>query len=161
MLSGGGWGGGFGPPTILLESGKNSNNLEHVGANFGIFDDDLAQIVTAWLSLRATLKAAVLAIVQLNRLRGWSIVKTNERFVLHPNTLRSWVKTMEEGGNSLLFAGAVVWNRSDDAVRWAAKELRRLCPEPECGTRTIARHLARPDIAMSRSTVQRVMREMA
>ena len=101
-----------------------------------------------------------LAILQLKRLRGWNVVTTAQRFVLHPNTLRSWIKAMEGGGNTKLFTGAIVWNRLDDAVRWAAKELRRLCPEPECGTRTIARHLVRAGIAMSRSTVQRVMREV-
>ncbi|MHB1767677.1 MAG: transposase [Phycisphaerae bacterium] len=47
----------------------------------------------------------------------------------------------------------------DDAVRWAAQELRSLCPEPEFGTRTMARHLLRAGIQISRSTVQRVLRE--
>ena len=29
-----------------------------------------------------------LAILQLRRMRGWSIIKTAERFVVHPNTIR-------------------------------------------------------------------------
>ncbi|MCG3173226.1 MAG: hypothetical protein GMKNLPBB_01404 [Myxococcota bacterium] len=53
----------------------------------------------------------------------------------------------------------VVWNRIDDAVRWATHELRRLCPEPEFGSRSIARHLVRAGIQISRSTIQRVIRE--
>ena len=53
----------------------------------------------------------------------------------------------------------MAWNRIDDAVRWAAQELHRLCPEPEFGTRTTARHLLRAGIQISRSTVQRALRE--
>jgi putative transposase len=52
-----------------------------------------------------------------------------------------------------------VWNRIDNAVRWAAQELRRLCPQPEFGTRSIARQLLRSGIQISRSTVRRVMNE--
>ena len=54
---------------------------------------------------------------------------------------------------------AVVWNRIDDVIRWAVHELRRLCPEPEFGTRWIARQLLRASVQISRSTVQRVLRE--
>ncbi len=100
-----------------------------------------------------------LAILQLRRLRGWSIKKTAKHFVLHRNTIRSWIRALEGKGRPDLLNGAVVWNRIDDAVRWAVHELRRLCPEPEFGTRSIARHVLRASIQLSRSTVQRVLRE--
>ena len=100
-----------------------------------------------------------LAILQLRRLRGWSIKKTAEHFVLHRNTIRSWVKALEGKGRPSLLAGAVVWNRIDDAVRWTIHELRRLCPEPEFGSRSIARQVLRASMEISRSTVQRVLRE--
>jgi hypothetical protein len=100
-----------------------------------------------------------LAILQLRRLRGWSVVQTAEHFVLHPNTVHSWIAAVERGNKSSLFDTALSWNRIDDAVRWAVQEIRRFCPEPEFGTRTIARHLIRAGIAISRSTVQRVLRE--
>ena len=100
-----------------------------------------------------------LAILQLRRLRGWSIRKTGERFVVHRNTIRAWIRAAEGKGRPSLLAGAVVWNRIDDAVRWAVHELRRLCPEPEFGTRTLARHLVRAALQVSRSTAQRILRE--
>ena len=100
-----------------------------------------------------------LAILQLRRLRGWSIQKTAKHFVLHRNTIRAWVRAAEGKGRSSLLAGAVVWNRIDEAVRWATHELRRLCPEPEFGTRSIARQVLRASVQISRSTVQRVLRE--
>ena len=100
-----------------------------------------------------------LAILQLRRLRGWSTAKTAARFVIHPNTLRSWIAAIEGHGNQRLLAGIVVWNRIDDTVRWTVRELRRLCPQPELGTRTIARLIVRAGLAISRTTVQRVLRE--
>ncbi|MEM9083567.1 MAG: hypothetical protein AAGB34_08230, partial [Planctomycetota bacterium] len=39
--------------------------------------------------------------------------------------------------------------------------MRRLCPKPEFGTRTIARHIVRAGIQISRSSVQRVLQEQA
>ena len=100
-----------------------------------------------------------LAILQLLRLRGWSIKKTAKQFVLHRNTIRAWIRSAEGKGRPNLLNGAVVWNRVDDAVRWAIHELRRLCPEPEFGTRSIAWQMLRASVQISRSTVQRVLRE--
>ena len=100
-----------------------------------------------------------LAILQLRRLRGWSIQKTAERFVVHRNTIRAWIRAAEGKGRPRLLARAVVWNRIDDAIRWAIHELRRLCPEPQFGTPSIARQVLRASIQISRSTVQRVLRE--
>ena len=88
-----------------------------------------------------------------------NIKKTARRFVVHENTLRAWIKAVEGKGRPSLLSGAVVWNRMDDAVRYAAHELRSLFPQKEFGTRTIARHLVRAGIQLSRSTVQRVLRQ--
>ena len=100
-----------------------------------------------------------LAILQLMRQRGWSITIVSKRFVLHPQSIRKWVRTMENGGPSGALFPKVRWNRIDDAVRWAVHELRQLCPEPEMGTRTIARHLIRAGIQISRRSVQRILHE--
>ena len=72
-----------------------------------------------------------LAILQLMRLRGWSTQIVAKRFVLHPNTVRSWIKAVEGGSTSSSLLPGVPWNKLDDAVRWAVHELRRLCPEPD------------------------------
>ena len=36
-----------------------------------------------------------LAILQVMRLRGWNAKDTARRFVLHPNTVRSWIKIVD------------------------------------------------------------------
>ena len=100
-----------------------------------------------------------LEILQIMRVRRWSAEDAASRFVLHPNTVRSWLKQLQtHGESSRLFTGPV-WNRVHDAVRWTVHQLRYLCPEPECGTRTIARHIVRAAAQISRSSVQRILRE--
>ena len=100
-----------------------------------------------------------LAIVQIMRLRNWNAKRIADRFVLHVNTVRQWIKAVDGRCESSTLLGVTRWNRIDDAVRWAVPELRRLCPEAEFGTRTIARHLLRSGIQISRSSVQRMLRE--
>jgi len=100
-----------------------------------------------------------LAIVQLKRLRGWTLAETATRFVVHENTLRHWIYAVEGKGNARLLTGAIVFNKIDDAIRWTVHELRQLCPEPEFGTRSIARQLVKAAVQISRSSVQRILRE--
>ena len=84
-----------------------------------------------------------LEILQTMRLREWSATKAARRFSLQLNTVHSWIKQLRTAGTSgHLFTGPV-WNRLHDAVRWTVHELRRLCPERECGNQTIARHIIR------------------
>ena len=102
-----------------------------------------------------------LEILQIMRLRHWAAAEAARRFVLHPNTIRGWLKELQtNGASSGLFAGPV-WNRIHDSVRWTVHHLRYLCPEPECGTRTIARHIVRAAVQISRSSVQRILREQS
>ncbi|MEM9420564.1 MAG: integrase core domain-containing protein [Planctomycetota bacterium] len=98
-------------------------------------------------------------ILQLMRIREWNCEVTAKRFVLHPNTIRKWKQAIEGKRDPVGLLGQPRWNRIDDVVKWATHELRRLCPEPEFGTRTIARHLVRSSIKVSRSWVQQHLRQ--
>ena len=97
-------------------------------------------------------------ILQLMRLRGWSPRQAADRFVLHANTIRSWRKAAGEDGSSRLL-GEAPWNKLHEGVRWLVHEIRRLCPEREFGTRTIARHIVRAGIQISRTSVRRILTE--
>jgi len=55
--------------------------------------------------------------------------------------------------------GAPPWNKLHEAVRWTVHEIRRLCPEREFGTRSIARHIVRAGIQISRASVRRILEE--
>ena len=55
--------------------------------------------------------------------------------------------------------GEPPWNKLHDAVRGLVHEIRRLCPEREFGTRSIARHIIRAGIQISRTSVRRILEE--
>ena len=102
-----------------------------------------------------------LEILQIMRLRQWSVEDIASRFVLHPNTVRSWLKQLQAHGEARRLLAEPGWNRLHDAVRCTVHQLRYLCPEPACGTRTIALHIVRAAVQISRSSVQRILREDA
>ncbi len=98
-------------------------------------------------------------ILQIRRLRRWSLRITAHHFVLHYNTVWNWNRAWLSRTHVGLFFGRVPWNRISDGVRWVVHELRTLCVEVEFGTRSIAMQLVRSGIRISRSSVQRILRE--
>jgi transposase InsO family protein len=98
-------------------------------------------------------------ILQIMKLRQWSLQDTADHFVLHYNTVWNWTQAWKHKENVGLFFGRVPWNRISEGIRWAVHELRRLCAEAEFGTRSIAMQLIRAGHKISRSSVQRILRE--
>ncbi|MEM6749182.1 MAG: hypothetical protein AAF612_01810 [Planctomycetota bacterium] len=98
-------------------------------------------------------------ILQLMRLRGWSAKEAASRFVVHPNTIRNWKKAQLRKHAANDAVGAPPWNRLHAGVRWLVHEIRALCPERDFGTRTIARHIMRAGIQISRASVRRILEE--
>ncbi len=98
-------------------------------------------------------------ILQLSELKGWSSKQTALRFGLHPNTIRNWRRSLRDKGRAERLLGEPPWNRLHEAVRWTVHEIRRLCPEREFGTRTIARHMIRAGIQISRTSIRRILEE--
>jgi len=99
------------------------------------------------------------AILQLMRLRGWTPERTAERLVLHVNTVRQWLKEFNLSPDAPRFTGAAPFNKLSQASRWLVHEIRALCPDPSFGTRSIAAQIVRAGIKLSRSSVQRILRE--
>jgi transposase-like protein len=100
-----------------------------------------------------------LEIIQLMRLRGWSIDETAGHFAVHKNTISAWVKELETDPKSTLFTGVTPFNKIGDAARILVRAIRELCPEREFGTRSIAMRIIRAGIQLGRSSVQRILRE--
>ena len=98
-------------------------------------------------------------ILQIRRLRGWSLRMTAHHFVLHYNTIWNWNRAWSLRENVGLFFGRIPWNRISDGIRWAVHELRELCVEMEFGTRSMAMQLIRAGHKISRNSVQRILRE--
>ena len=100
-----------------------------------------------------------LTILRLMWLNGWSAKEAAKRFVLAVATMHRWLKAWRGQTDPGLFFGQVPWNKLSDAVRDLIHECRIQFPEPEIGTRTIAAQIGSASIALSRSTVQRVLKE--
>ena len=100
-----------------------------------------------------------LAILRLMWLNGWSAKDVAKRFVLGMATVHRWIKAWHGKADPGLFFGRVAWNRLSDAVCDLIHDCRLQFPEPEVGTRTIAAQIEKAAIALSRSTVQRVLKE--
>lgn len=98
-------------------------------------------------------------ILEVVRLRGWSAKEAAARFVVHPNTIRNWQKAVDDKLRAERTLGQPPWNRIHDGVRRLVHEIRVAFPEPEFGTRTIARHIVRAGIKISRTSVRRVLQE--
>ncbi len=79
--------------------------------------------------------------------------------MLHPNTIRNWQRAVDNKLNAERLLGGPPWNRLHDGVRRLVHEIREAFPEPEFGTRTIARHIMRAGIRLSRTSIRRVLQE--
>tara|TARA_R110002111_G_scaffold67833_2_gene110298 strand:+ start:3314 stop:4492 length:1179 start_codon:yes stop_codon:yes gene_type:complete len=98
-------------------------------------------------------------IMQLAALRQWSTKQTADHFGLHANTINSWKKALLEKNRSDQLLGSPPWNRLHEGVRQTVHEIRRLCPEKDFGTRSIARQMVRAGIQISRASVRRILEE--
>ena len=98
-------------------------------------------------------------ILEVMKLRGWSAKEAGVRFVVHPNTIRNWQKAVRDKLRAEQMLGGPPWNRLHDGVRRLVHEIREAFPEPEFGTRTIARHIMRAGIRVSRTSIRRVLQE--
>ncbi|MCY3024183.1 MAG: DDE-type integrase/transposase/recombinase [Planctomycetota bacterium] len=97
-------------------------------------------------------------IIQVMRLRHWSIATAAERFRIHANTIRGWIKDMNANGDACRLFTAPI-NSISQADRWLVHEIREHCPEPDFGTRSIAMKMTRAGRQLSRSSAQRILRE--
>jgi transposase InsO family protein len=97
-------------------------------------------------------------ILTLIRYRGWSTKQAARRLVIHRNTLRNWRKRFQSR-NPDGFFGSAPFNKLGRSVRWLVHEMHSLGARFGSGTRTIANAICKAGIALSRSSVQRILRE--
>ena len=98
-------------------------------------------------------------ILQIMRLRAWTLRHAAKRFGVHHNSIWEWSRRFRRGADADTFFGAPPLNRTGDALRWLVHEFRRTCPQLALGTRTIAGMIIQAGLQISRSTVQRMLRE--
>jgi transposase len=90
---------------------------------------------------------------------GLSLKQAARRFVLHRNTLSRWWRVLRGGKDPDGFLGAAPFNKIGDSVRWLVHEFRDVCHHLDWGSRSIAHKIVQLGIAISRTSVQRILRE--
>jgi transposase-like protein len=96
-------------------------------------------------------------ILQLKAARGWSYEQAAQIFVVNEQTLRSWLRRVDEEGESALVQLTEPVNRFPDFVRYLVRQLKTLCPS--MGKVRVAQVLARAGLHLGATTVGRILRE--
>jgi len=99
-----------------------------------------------------------LSILRFHWQYGWSVERIAKEFVLDASSVRRWLRVWNAKENPGLFFGKIAWNRFHDALYALVHDVRGLIPEADFGTRSLADRLRNAAIKISRSTVQRVLR---
>ena len=100
-------------------------------------------------------------IMSLAAEKCWSAKEIAAAFGIDPSTACLWLHEWRAQPESSLFTGKCAWNSYDDALKELVHRIRALFPETEIGARTIANHILKAAIAISRSTVQRYLKQPA
>ena len=98
-----------------------------------------------------------MAILPLKAARGWNLEQTARVFLVTADTIRSWLKRVdEEGANALVQLREPV-NKLPKYVRYIVQQLKALCPM--LGKVKIAQILARAGLHLGATTVGRMLKE--
>jgi putative transposase len=95
-------------------------------------------------------------ILQIRAGRGWSICQTAKRFLVTEETIMSWVRRIDEEGESALVRVHVPVNKFPDYVGYLVRYLKLFAPA--LGKLRIAQMLARAGLHLSASTVGRMLK---
>jgi transposase InsO family protein len=96
-------------------------------------------------------------ILKLKAARGWSASQIAEVFAITEETIDSWLKRVDEEGESALVQISEPANKFPDFVRYLVKQLKALCPT--MGKVRIAEVLARAGLHLGATTVARILKE--
>lgn len=96
-------------------------------------------------------------ILQVKASRGWSCEQVAEAFMIDEQTMRSWLRRVDEESDGALIQTTEPVNKFPDFVRYLVKQLKVLLPT--MGKARIAQVLARACLHLGVTTVGRMLRE--
>ena len=96
-------------------------------------------------------------ILQLKAARGWSYEQTARALLVDQETLRSWTRRLDEGGERELLQVSEPVNKFPEFVRYLVRQLKTLLPT--MGKVRIAQTLARAGLHLGATTVGRILKE--
>ena len=98
-----------------------------------------------------------MSILQLKAACGWSLEQTSQEFLVTADTIRSWLKRVDEPGPDALVQLHEPVNKFPQFVRYIVQQLKVLCPM--LGKVKIAQILARAGLHLGATTVGRILKE--
>ena len=98
-----------------------------------------------------------MAILQLKAARAWNLEQAAQAFLVTADTIRSWLKRVDEDGPDALVQLREPVNRFPDFVRYLVQQLKALCPM--LGKVKISQILARAGLHLGATTVGRILKE--
>ena len=98
-----------------------------------------------------------MAILELRAARGWSLEQTARTFLVTADTIRSWVRRIDEAGAKALVETSLPVNKFPDYVRYLVQRLKVLCPI--LGKQKIAQVLCRAGLHLGTTAVGRILKE--
>jgi transposase InsO family protein len=96
-------------------------------------------------------------VLQVKASRGWSCEQAAEAFMIDEQTMRVWLRRVDEEGEGALIQIPEPVNKFPDFVRYLVKQLRVLLPT--MGKARIAQVLARAGLHLGVTTVGRILKE--
>ena len=99
---------------------------------------------------------ARMAILQLKAARNWSQEQTARTFLVTADTIRSWLRRVDEQGPDALVQLAEPVNKLPEFVRYIVQQLKALCPM--LGKVKIAQILARAGLHVGATTIGRILK---
>ena len=97
------------------------------------------------------------AILQLKAARNWSQEQTARTFLVTADTIRSWLRRVDEQGPDALVQLAEPVNKFPEFMRYIVQQLKALCPM--LGKVKIAQILARAGLHIGATTIGRILKE--
>ena len=98
-----------------------------------------------------------MAILQLKVARGWNLEQAARAFLVTADTIRSWLKRVDEQGPDALVQLREPVNKFPAFVRYLVQQLKALCPM--LGKVKISQILARAGLHLGATTVGRILKE--
>jgi transposase InsO family protein len=98
-------------------------------------------------------------IMTLAAKKFWTAKSISDTFLVDAATARDWLKIWRTDSDSTLFVGKRAWNSYDDALNDLVHRIRSIFPEADIGARTIANYILKAAVAISRSSVQRYLKQ--
>ena len=98
-----------------------------------------------------------MAILQVKATRGWNLKQTARRFLVTPETIRSWLDRVDEQGPDALVQLREPVNKFPQYVRYTAQQLKAICPM--LGKVKISQILVRAGLHLGPTTVGRMLKE--